>query len=291
MATKQFYHNIDLVNVGQLLGARLQNVTAAEQTTLAGQLGADNKGLTVYNSEEKRLYIWDGVQFVQQAVEVAGDLIFKGVKNASQSLDGQNVEKIAGYQYVVGTAGTLSLTGVTFTPSAVAEQGDVFFFTSPTEAYVLQRNDEEATEDKLGNVRLATQAEVDAGVQATEAVTPATLHGYLDPIFANQAAIDAEQFGRIAATEEKNLEQDGRLTSLEADRVKHFFTSVDLTVGANTITHNLNLADRDGFVINTHRNNSQISLDVDSVSANAITLTTLVPLTGVKVTIIGRAAA
>lgn len=289
MATKEFYHNIDLVKVGQLLNARLHNVTDTQQTELAGLLGADNAGLIVYNTTKSRLYTWTGSVFQEYAVEVAGDLIFKGVVNASQSLDAQ-VQKVAGYQYVVETAGTLTATGVTFKPSAEAEVGDTLFFTSATEAYVIQRNDEEATELRLGNVRLATQAEVNAGTQNTEAVTPATLHGYLDPLFAAQAAKDLEQDNRLDAVEAENVLQDGRLTSLEADRVKHFFASVDLTTGANTITHNLNLADKDGFVINTHRNGSQISLDVDSVNANSITLTTLVPLTGVKVTIIGRAA-
>lgn len=253
MAKKEFYHDIDLVKVGQLVNARVQNVTDAQMSTLAGTLGADNKGLVVYNVDQLALYVWNGTAFVEQAIEVAGDLIFKGVVDASTSLDAQ-VEKISGYQYVVGTAGTLTATGVTFEPSATVEVGDVFFFTAADKAYVVQRNDLYATEGQSGNIRLATQAEVNAGVEATEAVTPATLQGKLD---------------------------DGKYTSA-------YFASVNLAAATPfTVTHNLGLQDRDAFTVNTMFGNSQISLDVDSVDSNSITLTSLVPLTGVKVTVVG----
>ena len=34
MATKQFYHSIDLVKIGQLVDARFQNVTDTEEQAL-----------------------------------------------------------------------------------------------------------------------------------------------------------------------------------------------------------------------------------------------------------------
>ena len=256
MAIKEFYHDIDLVKVGQLVNARLQNVTSTELTALAATLGADNKGLTVYNTTDGRIYVWDGVAFDPLQIDVAGDLMFKGVVDASTSLDGQ-VEKISGYQYVVGTAGTLTATGVTFEPNAEAEVGDVFFFTGADKAYVIQRNDVNATETQSGNIRLATQAEVNAGTVADEAVTPATLQGKL-----------------IA----------GKYT-------KQYNASVNLAAATPfTVTHSLGLVNKDAFTINTMRNGSQISLDVDSVDANSITLTSLVPLTNVFVTVIGASA-
>jgi len=337
MSSKQFYYDIDLVNVGQLLGTRLQNLSGSAMTALAADLGTLNQGLVVYNTTDRRIYVWNGTAFDPFQIDIAGDIKFRGTINAGNA---GTVEKVSGYQYVVDTAGTLTAAGVTFAPSAVVEAGDQVLFTSDTQAYVLQRNDVQATETTLGNIRLATQSEANAGTVTDKAITPATLKGKLDPLYAAQAAKDseqdarilateqknteqdgrltsvenrvtateaknveqdgrltavesknAEQDGRLTAVESKNTEQDGRLTSLEADRVKHYFASVNL--GANTpftVTHGLNLADRDGFVINTQFGNSQISLDIDSVSANAITLTSLVPLNGVKVTIIGRAA-
>lgn len=314
MAIKQFYHDIDLVNVGQLVGARLQNVSSSAMATLAEQLGANNKGLTVYNTSDNRIYVYNGTGFDPFQIDVAGDIKFRGVINAGNAAE---VEKVSGYQYVVDAAGTLSASGVTFFPSAEVEVGDQVLFTSATEAYVLQRNDVQATETTLGNVALATQAEVNAGTNDTDAITAKTLHGYIDPILAAQAAKDLEQDDRIFATEEKNLEQDGRLTDvearvtavegrvtlveeknveqdgrldgLEANQVYTYFATVNLAAGAPfTVSHNLNFANKDAFVVRTALGGSDISLDVDSVNANSLTLTSLVPLNGVSVFVIGR---
>lgn len=264
MASKEFFHNLNGLGVAQLEGMRIYNVAdATAQTTVettgnnGSALGMNNIGYMIYRVDLKQFAIWDGAQFVFQAIELEGDLAFKGVVDASISLDGQ-VQKVTGYQYVVGTAGTLTAAGVTFSPSAVAEVGDVFFFTSPTEAYVIQRNDVNATETQSGNIRLATQSEVNAGTVADEAVTPATLQGKLV----------AQKYA------------------------KQYNASVTLTAGSPlTVTHNLGLVDKDSFVVNTMRNGSQISLDVDSVNANSLTLTSLVALSNVFVTVVGASAA
>lgn len=174
MATKQFYHDIDLVKVGQLVNARIQNVTTAEKTTLGSELGADNVGLQVWDTDIGAPFIWDGSAWVRDALVVTGDVVFKGVINPTNV---GSVEKVNGYQYVVDTAGDISSAGITFSPSAVVEVGDVVLFTSATEASVFQRNTELATETSQGIVELATQVEVDAGVDTSRVVTAATLAG------------------------------------------------------------------------------------------------------------------
>ena len=314
MAIKQFYHDIDLVNVGQLVGARLQNVSSSAMATLAGQLGAGNKGLTVYNTTDNRIYVYNGAGFDPFQIDVAGDIKFRGVINAGNAA---TVEKVSGYQYVVDAAGTLSASGVTFFPNATVEVGDQVLFTSATEAYVLQRNDVQATETTAGNVSLATQAEVNAGTNDTDAITAKTLHGYVNPEFAADRlrlgeieaknveqdgrltsaelrldAVEAknvEQDGRILATEEKNVQQDGRLAALEGTQVYTYFATVNLAAATPfTVSHGLNFSNKDAFVIRTALGGSDISLDVDAVNVNSLTLTSLVPLNNVTVYVIGR---
>ena len=235
MAVKQFYHDIDLLNVGQLVGARLQNITSAQQSTLAGTLSVANKGLQIYNTELKRVFVYDGSTFVQQEVTIDGGIVFKGViANPSAPA----LEMVVGYQYSIGANGTLAQSGVTFVPSATVNAGDQVLVVSATEAYVINRNIDDA---------------------------------------------------RIDNIEAKNVEQDSRLTAVEAATVYTHFATVDLVAGvAKTVTHGIGLTNKDAFTIRTALGGSDISVDVDSVDANSITLTSLVNLTGVSVMIVGK---
>ena len=250
MAELDFFQDLNGQGVVQLKGMRIQNVadqTAQDAYVLNGnfgdELGLDNTGLEIYRSDLKRVAVWDGAEFVFQEIQIEGDVIFKGIVDASISLDGQS-EAVAGFTYVVGTAGTLSMTGVTFSPSDFVEVGDKILFVSETEAYVIQAN-----------------------------------------IDANRITVLEN---RVDTVEAKNLEQDGRLDELEArGEVKTFFQTLSLAAGVNTITHGLALTNAQSYTINVQRNNSTISVDVDSVDVNSLTLTTLLPLTDVTVAIIG----
>lgn len=424
MATKKFYHDIDLGQVGQLVGSRIENVTNSELTTLAGSLGAANRGYQVYNTSDSTVYTWNGSAFDSNAVAVSGDMVFKGIINPTSS---STVVPVAGQQYVVDTAGTLSNQGgaITYSPSANVEVGDVVLFTSATTASVMERNLEQATETTTGTVAIASQAETDAGVVDTDVVTPLKLHGYVDPEFAAdrarlttnegdiatlqsdvatnaadvatnaadiatnaadiatnagniaaevsravaaeatlasdisdeetralaaeaalasdvatnaadivteaaarvsgdaavQANVDAEETralaaeaglaSDIAAEETRALAAeaanaaaisseastraaadsalDTRVTAVEARAEVFTYTaSVDLTADtALTVTHSLGLANQDAFVFNAMHSNQQISLQVGSVDANSIEVTSAVGLTGVRVTVIG----
>ena len=218
MATKAFYHDIDMQQVGELLNARVHNVTSAELTTLAGTLGAANRGLVVYNSTDSSLYTWNGSSFDQYAVEVTGDISFAGIINPTSS---SSITPEAGKQYVVDTAGTLSDQGgaITYTPSANVEVGDVVLFTSATTASIMERNLEQATETTLGTIRLSSQAEVDAGAVSDEAVTPATLHGYVDPEFAADRARLTANEGDIAVAQADIITNSTDIATNAADIV------------------------------------------------------------------------
>lgn len=254
MATKEYLHNLDLVKVAQLINARLHNVTDAEQAALAATLGPDNKGLVVYNTTQNAPYTWSGAAFDRGAVDVAGDVIFRGVLLAA-SYDTNPAFMAAGSQYVAGEAGTLAFPDVTtYVPSANVEAGDQLLFTAPDAVYVVQRNDAQATEAGLGNVRLATQPEANAGANDIAAMTPLKTHTKL---------INGKYTRQYEAT--VNLVA---LTPLN-------------------INHGLKLVDRNSFTITTHFNNQETSVQVNSVDVDNLTLTSLVARNGVRVVIHG----
>lgn len=274
MADLDFFQNLNGQGVAQLKGMRIHNITdlAAQQAfeadgNFGAALGADNKGLTIYREDLEALGLWNGTEFIfasaGQLQPIAGDIIFKGMLDASSPIDDvgqpQPIEPIAGYQYAVSVAGTFDAgaTGVTLVGDQVLEVGDQVLFTSPTDAYAIQRNDDEATEIELGNVRLATQQKVLDGVQATEAVTSATLQGKL----------------------------------VSQSYVRQYSVVVNIpSMTPLTITHNLNLIDRNSFTINLMRANSAISVDVDSIDENSLSVTSLVAISNVRVTVQGASA-
>lgn len=267
MADIEFFSNLNGAGVVQLKGMRIQVVADASAQTAyeavgnnGGALGADNKGLIIYHEDLKQLATWDGTQFTFTAIDMAGDVIFKGLLDASIAIDAggqpQVITPIAGYQYVVSVAGTFNAgaSGVTLVGNQALEVGDIVLFTSSTEAYAIQRNDVYATETVAGNIRLANQADVDGGTVADEAVTPLTLQEKLDGQF----------------------------------YVKQYAATVNLAANTPlTVTHGLGLVDKDSFTINTMRAGYQISVDVDSVDVNSLTLTSLVALSNIRVTVQG----
>lgn len=253
-----FYANLELQRIAQLVEARKQNVTTAERAALGLELDEINEGVFVWDTDLKMGFTWDGVQWVAEAIQMEGDVIFKGFIDASLPLDDvgqpQLVEPVSGYQYIVTTAGTLALTGVTFLPSTVVEVGDKVLFTSATTAYVFQRNDEQATETTLGNVRLADQPETDAGLNDTAAVTPLKL----------QEKLTGQQY------------------------VRGYFVVANIpALTGLTVTHNLNLVNRNAFTVNVMRNNQAINVRVDSIDENSLTLTSLVALSDANISVQG----
>jgi hypothetical protein len=256
MAVKQFYHDIDLVKVGQLTNARIQNV--ADATALAA-ITTPGVGQIAYQVDTDELKVYDGSAWDTIAPTIAGDVIFRGTIDASTSLDtGPQAVAVSGNQYVVTTAGTLTMAGVTFSPSAVAEVGDVVLFTSATQAYVLQRNLEAASTTVAGFVELADNTETAAGTDTDRAVTPA-----------------------------------GLASAMQTNRYTRQYTATVTLVADTplTVTHGLALVNKDAFVINVMSSTgSAISVDVDSTGVDALTLTASVGLTDAVVTVVGASS-
>jgi hypothetical protein len=57
--SKAFYYDIDLKN-NQIVNAKLHPLTTAERTTLGQTLTSLDKGMTVYDTQIKTLFTWDG---------------------------------------------------------------------------------------------------------------------------------------------------------------------------------------------------------------------------------------
>ena len=67
-----------------------------------------------------------------------------------------------------------------------------------------------------------------------------------------------------------------------------YFVKINTTANtAFTITHNLNLLDKDAFVINTMLSGSQVQSSVSSINNNSLSITTSVNTTNLAVTIFG----
>ena len=266
MATKKFYHDIDLVNVGQLVGARIQNITTSEKTTLASSLGTGNKGLQVWDTDLDAPFIWSGTAWLRDALEVSGDIVYKGAINPTNA---DSVDKVSGFQYVVDTAGTLTATGVTFSPSGVVEVGDVVLFTDATSATVLQRNNEQATETSLGIVELATQVEVDAGTDTIRVITPATLAG-------SQLATDVSELDTFTGI---GTELDTTATDLAAAINEHeadIGTVGNLTTTATDLVTAINEHETDiGTVGNLTTTATDLTAAINELDAENGTVTAL----------------
>lgn len=251
MATKEFYHNLDLVKVSQIINTRLHNVTTTQRNSLAATLNGTNEGLIVYDTDEDQIYVWNGTTFLPTKVQ--GAMTYRGtVTSLTTAPAGFDV----GSTYVfTGTPGTLTWAGQTFSPAADIEVGDILIYRGSNIWDIIEGNDTPASETTLGNIRLATQTEVNAGTVPDEAVTPATLTGY----------VSAKKLPRS------------------------YFATVDITaLTPFTVSHNLALSNKDAFVVRTATSNgSEASFDVDSVDANSFTITSAITLTGIRVFVVG----
>lgn len=252
MGARQIGTDLDFSLVAQILNARLHNVTTTARNTLASTLNGSNEGLIVYDTTENQIYVWDGSAFVPTKVQ--GAMVYKGTKT-SLTVAPTNPE--TGFTYVfTGTAGTLTWAGQTFNPDANVESGDVLIYRGSNVWDIIEGNDVQATETQLGNIRLASQAKVNAGVDAEDAVTSATLNGF----------VTSKAFAKT-----------------------YFNNTVNITaLTPLTITHNLGLQNKSSFVCSVKDSQgSEIVLDIDSNDSNSILLTSVVAFNNLSVTIIG----
>jgi len=136
------------------------------------------EGRVIYNTTEDVLKVYNGTSWEEIGANVPNILNLKGSIDASTNPD--YPAAVAGDTYIITVAGTVG--GVS---GKLVEAGDYLVAVTDNiggnEAsvganwIVLQRNLEAASETNAGYIEIATQAETDAGVDDSRAVTPLKL--------------------------------------------------------------------------------------------------------------------
>ncbi len=247
MAIKSIYHDLDLNKVSQILNTRIHNITTSARTTLGGTLNSTHKGLIVLDTDLDEFYYWNGSAWSSIGALPSGAMTFKGVVAFGAT---EPSTPATGDFYVFSTAGTNTWEG-----STPVQVGDSAVWDGTAWQFI-QGNAVASSETIAGLIEIATQSETNTGSDDTRAITPAKLSSWAT----------SKAFAKTYYVSPASVVADTPLT----------------------ITHNLALQNRNAFVINVMgSDNSQVSVDVDSVDTNSLTITSSIALTNPHVTVIG----
>lgn len=253
MASKSFYHDINLEKVGILKDARINPLTTSARTTLGSGLGTTHKGLAVWDTDLSQMFYWDGSAWTGGVAPISGAMTYRGTHS---SLTTEPSSPTAGDSYVITSAGALTWSGITFAPSATVQVGDIAIFRGGSNWDIIQGNSVQATESVAGVMEIATQSETNTGSNDTNAVTPAKLSSYCT----------TRGFGRVYFASGNNVTANS----------------------AFTVSHNLALQNKDSFIISVKDSSgSEVSVDVDSVDVNSCTITSGISINGLTITVVG----
>jgi hypothetical protein len=204
-------------------------------------------GQVYYDTTAKKFYGWNSTIWVDLSVAVANAMVLRGEITIANTSPPYPASPAVGDVYIIST-------NAGFVGGQAVEIGDELIY-STSGWFIVQKNLQAATNALAGFVRLALQTEVNAGADLTTAVTPGTLAAYLIALL----------YTRKYAT---------TVASLPANT-------------ATTITHGLNLATADDFVVNISQGGQKIQLAVAPTTVNAFTITSNQALTSVRIVVQG----
>lgn len=223
MAQINVHSDINL-NKNALVQMKFENLPTAPTAPIAGQV--------YFNSTDNRLYCWNGTLWVDLSQVLSGAVTIRGeISNANTNPSFPASPGVGDMYFVTTNAGTIGGVEV--------EIGDQLIYGT-SGFFVMQKNVIAATTAIAGLLRLATQAEANAGSLTNATISPATLAGFL-------------------------------INFLYA---KKFRTNVASLI-ANTptiITHGLNLANAEDLNVTIYQGGNLIRLSVKPTTINSITI-------------------
>jgi len=313
MASKRFYHDIDLVQVGQLKQARIENILNEDyENALAlgtgntvskpeweTALGADNTGMMIYRTDDKILKFWNGDDFIPLVSSEAG-LTFRGsvdigsgtstpwIVPAGSPNPSQGVIAERGNMYAINnTNNPDALTGirppVTLT-NINNKDGNLITFKpyNVVETGDLILFDSETSAYVIQtNIHVYNASDSQAGIvelaDDAEIVAGVDTEKAVTPAGLSSAIQSA--FDAYSATQKLVLEYYELIPNILANQ-------------PYDVVHDLNLVNADGFVANivqdlTGEGKRVISLDIEVVDKNTLRLYSFVDLQSVSVTVMG----
>jgi len=241
MATKTFLYNLDL-NFNELINSKFQILATDPAVPLQGQFW--------YNSTSNRFKYYDGTstQEVANLNDIVGLLNYKGGYDAATNTPDLDTTPAAGTikkgdVYTVTVAGNFFTEPVSPGDMIIAEIDDPAALSDFT---VVEQNLNPATETVAGYIRIATQAETDAGTNDSIAITPLKLATYIaSQGFTRKFAVDLDS-------------TDPAVTRVVAGGQTTF-----------TVTHNLGTDDAN-VSVRRISNGREVAISVEFPTANTI---------------------
>lgn len=236
MAAKKYFVDINL-NKNQITELSLENRNIDPVSPVSGEI--------YFNNIDKKIKFYDG--FVWQSLgQISADYL--SYKGTLLHTDNEPINKKTGDVYVFSSNGKTS-----FFNQQVVEVGDFAIYNGKNWD-ILQKNTDlkSATQEIEGLIKLASQEEVNIGLENTKAITAYTLEG----------------FRKYRALPSILL-----------------FDNQRITINGLTLTHNLN---NRNISLEFYQNDEKIILEYKTVSDNAIMIKTTFDLDGVRIIIIGH---
>lgn len=235
MAAKKYFIDLNL-NKNQITELSLENRNSDPSLPVSGEI--------YFNVVDKKIKFYDGNDW-QSLGQVSADyVVYKGTLLHTSP---QPVLPKTGDMYIFSNSGKAFNFG-----NQQVENGDFIIFNGVSWDVIQKNIDlQNATEEVFGIIKLASQAETDAGIDSGKAITPSTLEGF-----------------RINKAMSSVL----------------LFENQTVTTSGLTLTHNLG---NKNLTLEFYENNDKIILSYITPTINTIKIYSSIELYNINIIVIG----